>query len=164
MGLCECGCGQSTPISKYTDRRSGQVKGKPLRFIHGHSGDTRLLGHTKTVGIKNGRYIHGKSGTNEYESDRRKRDALWLYNYRLAHPCVDCGESDPIVLDFDHRPGTKKSHRRGVSQLAGWASIATLEAEVAKCDVRCANCHRRKTARETNQFAFVLQSKLAASA
>ncbi len=35
--LCECGCGQPTPISLYTDKRYGAVKGQPLHFIHGHN-------------------------------------------------------------------------------------------------------------------------------
>jgi hypothetical protein len=59
-----------------------------------------------------------------------------------ARSCVDCGEGDPVVLDFDHR-----ADKRGdVSKLAAWGvSIATLQREIAKCDVRCANCHRRRT-------------------
>ena len=36
-GLCHCGCGGLAPIAKYTDKRRGTVKGKPLRFINGHN-------------------------------------------------------------------------------------------------------------------------------
>jgi hypothetical protein len=36
--LCECGCGQPTPICQYTNRNYGYVKGEPLRFIPGHQG------------------------------------------------------------------------------------------------------------------------------
>jgi hypothetical protein len=39
--LCECGCGQPTPIAKRTKSSRGQVKGEPLRFINGHN--SRLL-------------------------------------------------------------------------------------------------------------------------
>lgn len=35
--LCECGCGQPAPISPYTNKTRGYVKGEPRRFIHGHS-------------------------------------------------------------------------------------------------------------------------------
>lgn len=35
---CACGCGQPAPIAKKTDRRRGTTKGKPSRFVHGHSG------------------------------------------------------------------------------------------------------------------------------
>lgn len=36
--LCECGCGRETRVAARTDRRAGQTKGVPLRFIKGHSG------------------------------------------------------------------------------------------------------------------------------
>lgn len=69
-----------------------------------------------------------------------------LVEYLAAHPCVDCGETDPVVLDFDHVRGEKRcdiSHL--LSRRHPWS---TVEQEIAKCDVRCANCHRRKTAAE----------------
>lgn len=74
-----------------------------------------------------------------YENTRRINEFL------LEHPCVDCGERDPIVLEFDHK-GDKESD---VSTLLGrhWNLVA---AEIEKCDVRCANCHRRVTAKRAN--------------
>ena len=36
MALCECGCGQETPLARCTDRSKGIIKGQPLRFIRGH--------------------------------------------------------------------------------------------------------------------------------
>ncbi|HUQ34490.1 MAG TPA: hypothetical protein VM095_20380 [Pyrinomonadaceae bacterium] len=69
-----------------------------------------------------------------------------IYEYLEGHPCVDCGESDPIVLEFDHVRG-KKSY--AVSSL-GWRLVSwdSVMKEIAKCDVRCANCHRRRTAEQ----------------
>lgn len=60
-----------------------------------------------------------------------------------AQPCADCGESyPPYVMDFDHRdPSTKEMEIGGRWHLA-WSR---LEAEIAKCDVVCANCHRERT-------------------
>jgi hypothetical protein len=55
--------------------------------------------------------------------------------------CIDCGERDPVVLDFDHRD----AKRANVSLLARRSGVARLEAEIALCDVRCANCHRIRT-------------------
>lgn len=56
--------------------------------------------------------------------------------------CVDCGEARLVVLDYDH-VGTKAWN---VTELARrGCSLRRLEAEVAECVVRCANCHRRRT-------------------
>lgn len=68
--------------------------------------------------------------------------------YLVDHFCVDCGESDPIVLDFDHVCGTKVCD---VSRMV-WAGYRAwrIEKEIAKCEVRCANCHRRITHRRKN--------------
>jgi hypothetical protein len=34
--LCECGCGQETPIATVTRSNRGEVKGKPVRYVRGH--------------------------------------------------------------------------------------------------------------------------------
>lgn len=73
----------------------------------------------------------------------RKRNLLLLWEYLEKHPCVDCGETDPIVLEFDHVKD-KKYNVANMMKL----SWETISAEVSKCVVRCANCHRRKTATE----------------
>ena len=78
---------------------------------------------------------------------------MWLFDYLSSHPCVDCGETDHRVLDFDHRDRTTK--HANVSYLLCSAGFERLKAEVAKCDVRCANCHRRKTAKDGNFYRHV---------
>lgn len=80
----------------------------------------------------------------------KKRAAMRevVMTHLRANPCVDCGEPDPVVLDFDHRdPETKL---QGVGDMCHRAkeTLVTLKAEMAKCDVRCANCHRRRTAKQ----------------
>jgi hypothetical protein len=79
----------------------------------------------------------------------RRRNLLFIADHLKSAPCVDCGEADPAVLDFDH-VGMK---RCGVVQLAyREASIASLEREIEECEVRCANCHRRRTIIEQHHF------------
>jgi hypothetical protein len=74
-----------------------------------------------------------------------------LLNYLKAHPCVDCGETDPAVLEFDHVRGEKVAtvYTLAVHHCRQWEVV---EAEIAKCDIRCVNCHRRKTATEQNWY------------
>ena len=94
---------------------------------------------------------HYRRNIEYYKAKARRRQKLvvelnkqWLLQYLLDHPCVDCGEADPVVLEFDHRdPSTKVA---AVSTLArGGYSLSAVQQEVANCDVRCANCHRRRT-------------------
>jgi hypothetical protein len=82
----------------------------------------------------------------------RSKQAIyeWLFNYFLEHSCVDCPEKDPIVLEFDHRDGEKKTTE--VSNLIRNGCTAQVKKEVMKCDVRCANCHRRRTAKQRKYF------------
>lgn len=68
--------------------------------------------------------------------------------YLREHPCIDCGESDPIVLEFDHLRDKEFGIGKGFRDRA-WQSVLD---EMAKCDVVCANCHRRRTA-ERGGFA-----------
>ena len=86
-------------------------------------------------------YVSIKRSTLRTRATNRTRVAAYL----REHACVDCGESDPAVLEFDHVRGV---NRTAISVMVyngfSWASIA---AEIAKCEVRCANCHRRRTAR-----------------
>src|SRR2546428_3678828 len=65
-----------------------------------------------------------------------------IIEYPATHPCVDCGETDMVVLEFDHL-GDKVAD---VSAYAnGGRTWARIQAEIEKCEVRCANCHRRRT-------------------
>jgi ribosomal protein L37AE/L43A len=68
--------------------------------------------------------------------------------HTATHPCVDCGEDDQVVLEFDHRPGETKRFNIGDAARRCF-SVASVEAEIAKCDIRCANCHRRMTHRRS---------------
>lgn len=85
---------------------------------------------------------------------RRRENMRRLHDYLAAHPCVDCGAADPIVLEFDHVRGDK---RAPISHLLNraWPNVAD---EIGKCDVRCANCHRRRTASQFGWYAYLKES------
>jgi hypothetical protein len=70
-------------------------------------------------------------------------------------PCLDCGRRFAFyVMHFDHRNGTQK--RATISQMISRAGTKTILAEVAKCDIVCANCHRERTYRRRAASAGVL--------
>ncbi|AMO42802.1 HNH endonuclease [Cyanophage S-RIM50] len=57
-------------------------------------------------------------------------------------PCIECGEADPVVIDFHHLDATEKED--GVSRLI-WnnSSLDKIKTEIDKCVCLCSNCHRR---------------------
>lgn len=82
---------------------------------------------------------------------RREAGTRAIWDWLESHPCVDCGEADPVVLDFDHVRGEKAGI---ISRMARQSNLAVVMAEVAKCEVRCANCHRRKTAETLGYYRW----------
>ena len=81
----------------------------------------------------------------EAKSKRKLLLVKKVAGYLMEHPCVDCGESDIIVLDFDHLRDKKHNISYMINEARPWVSI---QEEMNKCVIRCSNCHRRKTARE----------------
>lgn len=88
------------------------------------------------------------------KQDIALRNRKFIYDYLSTHPCVSCGESDPIVLEFDHIDMLDKSFN--ISDSTDH-SIASIKAEIAKCRVLCANCHRRRTAVQLGWYKDVIQ-------
>lgn len=74
----------------------------------------------------------------------REENTYKVVEYLLQHPCVDCKEPDPIVLDFDHLRDKAREISIMVQKGISWT---TIKKEIAKCDVVCSNCHRRRTAK-----------------
>ncbi len=79
-----------------------------------------------------------------------ERNRKFIYEYLQTHPCVDCGESDPIVLQLDHQ-GDKTAN---VSDLVK-VGLTRIKQEIEKCEVRCSNCHAMKTAKERGYYKWL---------
>mgnify|MGYP003383010847 CR=1 FL=1 len=94
-----------------------------------------------------------KADKSQIQDNRRRRTEIakqYVWDYLSTHPCIDCGEADPVVLEFDHVRGNKKL---AVTQLVSDGySLNVVEAEIAKCVVRCKNCHWRRHHSESGWF------------
>ena len=104
----------------------------------------------------------------QYYVEKRKRQKLefktkiygYILEYFKSHPCVDCGESDPLVLEFDH----VRDKTDCVSSLIQRTSnIDSIKEEIDKCEVRCANCHNRRHAIENKYMLYRLMNRSTAS-
>lgn len=72
----------------------------------------------------------------------------FIRTYLSSHPCVDCGNDDIRVLDFDHVRGIKDM---AVTELISY-SVKRIILEISKCEVRCSNCHRIRHWEERNNI------------
>lgn len=102
---------------------------------------------------------------NHYKSNPKRKDYIrknsktriesiraWVIAYMQGNPCVDCGESDIVVLEFDHRSDKEFT----IGKMIHNYSLERIVGEVEKCDVRCCNCHRRKTARDFGWYRYLI--------
>lgn len=93
----------------------------------------------------------------EYRKKRRAAIRKKLYEYVQENPCTDCGETDPIVLQFDHISGNKNQDiSRMISNANSWMTILQ---EISLCEVVCANCHQRRTAKAQKWYSSLKKSK-----
>lgn len=83
--------------------------------------------------------------------ERIKKNRKLLLEYLEGKSCVDCGELDIRTLDFDHVDVSNKkdSVTRLVLNGYGWKTIMV---EIQKCEIRCANCHRKRTAEQFGTY------------
>jgi hypothetical protein len=88
-----------------------------------------------------------------YQTKRRERNLNYAKEYLKSHPCVDCGETNIIILEFDHVRGNKIMT---ISQYSHQSySLEKIQAEIDKCEIRCVNCHRMKTAKDYAYFRYI---------
>lgn len=89
----------------------------------------------------------------EANEHRRLESIKFVVEYLKDHPCVDCGEDNPILLEFDHR-----CDKVGNVSSMFLGSRERLVEEMEKCDVRCVRCHRLKTAEQLGYYKAILAS------
>jgi hypothetical protein len=86
----------------------------------------------------------------KFNDNQKKENRKRLLDFLKGKSCIDCGNSDVRVLEFDHKERhTKKDNVSSMVCQYRWGVV--LE-EIEKCDIRCANCHRIKTTIEGKYF------------
>jgi hypothetical protein len=79
----------------------------------------------------------------EKKKNRRRLQREFI-NAAKDGPCTDCGDRhEPWVMDFDHVRGVKKYDLNRLGKVT--VSWKTIEDEIAKCELVCSNCHRKRT-------------------
>lgn len=74
-----------------------------------------------------------------------------IWDYLKSHPCIKCGETNPILLEFDHLRDKKYNVSHMIKDYS-WSSILK---EIDKCQVLCVTCHRLKTAEDFGWYKNV---------
>jgi hypothetical protein len=143
-------CGESKPVEAFSWRRKaiGQRDSfcRPCRKAYGRE---HYLANRQ-------RYVDQARAQKQRLA--RERTA-YLLAYFAAHPCRDCGETDPLVLEFDHL----RDKRFNIGSALPYRNWTTILAEIEKCEVVCANCHRRRTALRMGSVRAVLAQALSDS-
>ena len=98
---------------------------------------------------KHGRVTRART-KQQIEANRRR-----VFDYLMANPCVDCGETHPAVLQFDH----VRDKVKAIAACMDWG-WTRLKAEIDKCEVRCANCHSLKTAKDFGWYSWRFYEEL----
>ena len=132
----ECtGCGRLQPGEGFA------FKNKAVGKWHSRCKTCTRQSAIRHYSLHRARYITRNRLNNPRQ---RRRAASIVYEFLLGKRCRICGEDDPVVLEFDHRDRLSKS--ANVADLVQrMCSAERLFAEMAKCDVLCANCHQRLT-------------------
>lgn len=97
---------------------------------------------------------HGDRERKQAKANRRRKYE-WLATKKLK--CLRCEESHPGCLDFHHRDPSEKDV--SISLVVWRWKLTRLEAEIAKCDVLCANCHRKLHWEERKANSLALEKE-----
>lgn len=91
--------------------------------------------------------VSKKSKKKKKIDEKRRR----IFDFLCNNPCSSCGETDPLVLEFDHLSDKKTDISKLIRSTCSWRQ---LKVELDKCVVLCSNCHRRKTHKEARSYRY----------
>ena len=141
-------CLKEKPVEKFhwkkKDIKRNKQCGKCInKYCKMHYGKNRKK-YKEKARIHNQRYI--------------QEGRMFVRGLKMSNSCVKCAESHPDVLEFDHVEPSSKS--TDISYMAQHAySLETIEKEIAKCVLLCANCHRKRTALQKDWYQYKIQGE-----
>lgn len=133
-------------------RVAEKYQGKPCK--HGHAG-LRYRSNSSCVECleyKNKREYasivrarpHNREAARQRQLERVAACRAFVRVER-TQPCIDCGQRFPwYVTEFDHPTG-RAAYEDTIAYLTSRGTLSKLKAEIAKCDLVCANCHKVRT-------------------
>jgi transcription elongation factor Elf1 len=87
-------------------------------------------------------YSENKTSEREHVYRRKKVIKKWFNDYKRTLKCALCGENHPATLDFHHK--NRKTKEFGINaRVHSGYSLEVIKKELKKCEVLCANCHRK---------------------
>ncbi len=87
-------------------------------------------------------YAQNRDSEKQHVSRRKKEIKKWFENYKNNLKCIKCEENHPATLDFHHKDSKIKEFGINSRVHSGY-SIDLIKKELEKCEVLCANCHRK---------------------
>jgi hypothetical protein len=136
-------CGEEKPVSEFG------VKNKKTGLLASYCRACVRANSRAHYAANRPSYI-ARARRNKRQQRANRLD--YIIRYFESHPCVDCGETDPMVLEFDHL----RDKSFNIGHDFPWRPWGEVLAEIEKCEVRCANCHRRRTAERGGYLRLVL--------
>lgn len=88
-------------------------------------------------------YLANKDTQYKRVKANQKRIKNWVKEYKKTLKCSRCPETHPATFDFHHRDPSQKTTNIAHIYQKGWG-LERIQEELDKCDVLCANCHRKE--------------------
>lgn len=130
MKICSK-CSQSKPEADFSKKRGGRAE--VCKKCH----NEYAAGH----------YRKNKEKYIDRTNAKRQQYKESFYRWLSGKSCVDCGNNNMVVLEFDHVTGEKSYN---ISNKIGQVPLESMMEEIGKCEIVCANCHRIRTAGRGN--------------
>lgn len=113
--------------------------------------DCKECQHNKQSGCYKKKKDYYKRVNKAYRDLLKEQNQRLLWEFLLLNPCVKCGETNPIVLEMDHL----RDKKYNVSEIIFCHTWESVKKEMEKCQVLCANCHKKKTTKDFGHYRYI---------